>query len=173
MSSAQRWDADEAVTQLYAAHYTRLVRLAALLVRNSGEAEEIVQDAFVVMHGRWRRLREPEKALAYLRRSVVNGARSIQRRHQVADRHLAAQPPAHRQTEPSAEQGALAAEARSHVLSALDQLPQRQREVLVLRYYSDLSERDIAEALQISHGAVKSHASRGIATLRTTLEELP
>ena len=74
MAPAQRWDADEAVTQLYAAHYTGLVRLAALLVRNSGEAEEIVQDAFVAMHGRWRRLREPDKALGYLRRSVVNAS---------------------------------------------------------------------------------------------------
>jgi DNA-directed RNA polymerase specialized sigma24 family protein len=76
MVPAQGWDADEAVTQLYAAHYLRLVRLAALLVRHSGEAEEIVQDVFVSMHGKWRRLREPEKALAYLRRSIVNAARS-------------------------------------------------------------------------------------------------
>jgi RNA polymerase sigma factor (sigma-70 family) len=66
----------------------------------------------------------------------------------------------------------LAAATRAHVMAALEQLPQRQREVLVLRYYSDLSERDIADALDISPGAVKSHASRGIAALRTTLEEL-
>ena len=77
----ERWDADEAVTQLYAAHYTGLVRLAALLVRHSGEAEEIVQDAFVAMHGKWRGLREPERALGYLRRIVVNRARSAQRHH--------------------------------------------------------------------------------------------
>jgi len=172
MVPAQRWDADEAVTQLYAAHYTGLVRLAALLVRNSGEAEEIVQDAFVSMHSRWRRLREPDKALGYLRRSVVNAARSSQRHHKVADRHLAAHTAADSHTMASAEHGALAAETRARVMAALERLPQRQREVLVLRYYSDLTEHDIASALDISRGAVKSHASRGIRALRNHLEEL-
>ena len=85
---AQRWDADDAVTQLYAVHYASLVSLASLLVRHSGEAEEIVQDAFVAMHGRWRRLREPDRALGYLRRSIVNAARSAHRRHGVAERYL-------------------------------------------------------------------------------------
>jgi RNA polymerase sigma-70 factor (sigma-E family) len=168
---AQRWDADHAVTQLYAAHYTGLVRLAALLVRHSGEAEELVQDAFVSLHGRWGRLREPDKGLAYLRRSVVNAARSAQRHHSVAERH------AHRESEsvlreaPSAEHDALTVETRTVVLAALESLPQRQREVLVLRYYTDLSEQDIAETLGISRGAVKSHAFRGIAALRSTLED--
>jgi DNA-directed RNA polymerase specialized sigma24 family protein len=66
------WDADEAVSQLYGAHYTRLVRLATLLLRDQGAAEEIVQDCFVAMHGRWGRLRDPDKAAAYLRSAVVN-----------------------------------------------------------------------------------------------------
>ncbi len=167
MLAAKRWDADEAVTQLYAAHYTRLVRLASLLVRHSGEAEEVVQDAFVAMHDKWRRLRDPDKALAYLRRSVVNGARSSQRRHNVADRHLSRQAPA----VTSVEDHALGSEARAVVMAALDSLPTRQREVLVLRYYSDLTEADIAETLGISRGAVKSHASRGLSSMRTTLEE--
>jgi RNA polymerase sigma-70 factor (sigma-E family) len=165
--AATRWDADEAVTQLYAAHYSRLVRLAHLLVRHSGEAEEVVQDAFVAMHSKWRRLRDPDKALAYLRRSVVNGARSSQRRHNVADKHLSRQLPA----VASVEDHALGTESRAVVMAALDTLPTRQREVLVLRYYSDLSEADIAETLGISRGAVKSHASRGLSSLRTTLEE--
>ena len=64
VAPSQRWDADDAVTQLYAAHYTSLVRLAALLVRHSGEAEEIVQDTFVAMHGKWRRLRSPRRRSA-------------------------------------------------------------------------------------------------------------
>jgi RNA polymerase sigma-70 factor (sigma-E family) len=173
MAPVESWDADEAVTQLYAAHYASLVRLAALLVRNSGEAEEIVQDAFVAMHGRWRRLRDPDRALGYLRTSVVNGARSSHRRHAVADRHAggtAAE--ARRALEPSAEQHALSAETRAEVMAALNRLPTRQREVLVLRYYVDLSENDIAETLGISRGAVKSHASRGVAALRTTFEEI-
>jgi RNA polymerase sigma-70 factor (sigma-E family) len=172
MVPAQGWDADEAVTHLYAAHYLRLVRLAALLVRHSGEAEEIVQDVFVSMHGKWRRLREPEKALAYLRRSIVNAARSSQRHHAVADRHLHREPDAARRAAPSAEHAVLAGETRAAVLAALDRLPQRQREVLVLRYYTDLSESDIAATLGISRGAVKSHASRGLSTLRSTLEDL-
>ncbi|MBA2445914.1 MAG: SigE family RNA polymerase sigma factor [Nocardioidaceae bacterium] len=169
--SVERWDADHAVTQMYAAHYTSLVRLAGLLVRHSGEAEEIVQDAFVAMHGRWRRLREPDKALAYLRRSVVNGARSSQRHHVVSDKHLHRQADDVRRHAPSAEQQTLAAETRHEVLAALHDLPQRQQEVLVLRYYSDLAEADIADALGISRGAVKSHASRGISALRATLED--
>jgi RNA polymerase sigma-70 factor (sigma-E family) len=164
---AAGWDADEAVTQLYAAHYVGLVRMAALLVRHSGEAEEIVQDSFVAMHDKWRRLREPDKALAYIRQSVVNRARSAQRHHAVADRHQP-QPPG---DAASAEQHAVAAETRATVMSALHALPTRQREVLVLRYYSDLSEAEIAAALGISRGAVKSHASRGMAALRQKLED--
>jgi RNA polymerase sigma-70 factor (sigma-E family) len=173
MAPTQHWDADEAVTQLYAVHYASLVRLASLLVRHSGEAEEIVQDAFVAMHGKWRRLREPDKALGYLRRTVVNRARSSQRHHSVVDRHLHAHIPEARRNEPSAEHYALNTETRASVMAALHRLPTRQREVLVLRYYSDLSESDIAETLGISRGAVKSHASRGIRMLRTSLEDTP
>jgi RNA polymerase sigma-70 factor (sigma-E family) len=173
MAPVERWDADDAVTQLYAAHYASLVRLAALLVRHSGEAEEIVQDAFVAMHAKWRRLRDPDKALGYLRQTVVNRARSSQRRHAVADRHSkATAAPAGAHVAPSAEQRALSAETRATVMAALDRLPTRQREVLVLRYYIDLSENDIADTLGISRGAVKSHASRGVAALRTTLEDM-
>jgi len=160
------WAADEAVTQLYAAHYRSLVRLGALLLRDTAVAEEVVQDAFVAMHGAWRRLQDPDRALAYLRQSVVNGARSALRRREVATR-LAPRPAPH---EASAEHGALVALEHAEVLAALRTLPDRQREVLVLRYYVDLSEADIAEALGISRGAVKSHASRGMAALRTALE---
>jgi RNA polymerase sigma factor (sigma-70 family) len=71
----------------------------------------------------------------------------------------------------SAEQGALLALEHRSVLDALRRLPERQREVLVLRYYGDLTEAEIADALKISRGAVKSHASRGMAALRTTLED--
>jgi RNA polymerase sigma-70 factor (sigma-E family) len=153
-ANSATWDADDAVTQLYAAHYRSLVRLAALLLRDIGAAEEVTQDAFVAMHGAWRRLRDrddPDKALAYLRRSVVNGARSALRHRKVVERHAPRPAPA-------------------EVMAALRRLPERQREVLVLRYYLDLSEAGIADALGISRGAVKSHASRGIATLRTSLE---
>jgi RNA polymerase sigma-70 factor (sigma-E family) len=161
------WGADDAVTHLYAAHYRSLVRLGALLLRDTAAAEEVVQDAFVAMHGAWRRLDDPDRALAYLRRSVVNGARSALRRREVADRHRPMPTP----DAASAEHGALVALEHQEVLRALRSLPIRQREVLVLRYYVDLAEADIADALGISRGAVKSHASRGMAALRTALEE--
>ena len=158
------WDADEAVSQLYGAHYTRLVRLAWLLLHDQGAAEEVVQDCFVAMHGRWGRLRNPDKAEAYLRSAVVNRWRSLLRRRAVAARHGSA--PAG--VEPSAESTVLERERRAAVLTALDSLSERQREVLVLRYYLDLSEADIADTLRISRGAVKSHSSRGLAALRMT-----
>ena len=173
MAPAQRWDADDAVTVLYVAHYASLVRLAALLVRHSGEAEEIVQDAFVAMHGRWGRLREPDKAVGYLRRSVVNAARSAHRHHDVRDRHLLGERSTRdvQRSAASAEQGALAGESRAEMMRALDALPQRQREVLVLRYFADMTEAQVAETLGISLGSVKAYGSRGIAALRIAMEE--
>jgi RNA polymerase sigma-70 factor (sigma-E family) len=165
--SGQAWDADEAVTQLYAAQYRALVRLATLLLRDVGAAEEVVQDSFVAMHGSWRRLRDHDRALAYLRQAVVNRSRSALRHRTVVQRHAPAPMPDHE----SAEHGALEALEREEVIRALHQLPRRQREVLVLRYYVDLSEAQIAEAIGISRGAVKSHASRGMATLRLNLEQ--
>ncbi|MEJ7742154.1 MAG: sigma-70 family RNA polymerase sigma factor [Nocardioidaceae bacterium] len=102
---------------------------------------------------------------------MVNGARSTQRHHVVCDKHVHRESDDVRRHAPSAEQQTLSAETRQEVLAALHVLPRRQREVLVLRYYSDLAEADIADALGISRGAVKSHASRGISALRMTLED--
>ncbi len=157
--------ADEALERLYAAHYRGLLRLAVLLVRDRETAEEVVQDAFVAMHGRWGRLRDPERALAYLRQTVLNRARSALRRRGVERRHL----PRQVAPQPGADATVLAAERRAQVLDALRALPRRQREVLALRYYVDLDEAAIARTLGISRGAVKSHASRGAATLRAHL----
>ena len=161
------WDADQALDQLYAAHWRALVRLAVLLVRDVSLAEEIVQDSFVAVHGRWRRLRDPDRALAYLRQTVVNRSRSALRHRGVVERHAERQaPPA---PVPGVDDDLMVADRRAAVLEALRGLPTRQREVLVLRYYSDLSEAEIADALGISRGAVKSHASRGAAALRASL----
>jgi RNA polymerase sigma-70 factor (sigma-E family) len=168
-----KWDADEAVEQLYATHFRQLVRLSVLLVRDKETAEEVVQDAFVAMHGKWATLREPEKGLAYLRQAVVNRSRSVLRRRGVESRYAAAQPGAGLRVVPGAEEGVVANERRAKVLDALRQLPGRQREVMALRYYLDLDEADIAATLGISRGAVKSHASRGAASLRALLEERP
>ena len=160
------WDADRAVTVLYAAHYRSLVRLAALLLRDVSTAEEVVQDSFVAMHDGWRRLRDNDKALSYLRQSVVNRARSVLRHRVVVDKNAPKPPP----DMPSAEQGAITLFERSAVVTALRTLPARQREALVLRFYGDLSEAQIAAAMGISKGAVKSHTARAMTALRSVLE---
>lgn len=165
------WDADDAVEQLYASHFKQLVRLSVLLVRDQQTAEEVVQDAFVAMHGKWRTLRDPDKGLAYLRQAVVNRSRSVLRRRGVENRYVAAQAGSPLRVVPGVDADAVASEQRTRVLDALRQLPQRQREVIALRYYLDLDEADIATTLGISRGAVKSHASRGAASLRTLLED--
>ena len=164
---AVAWDADQAVTALYSAHYRSLVRLATLLVRDVATAEEVVQDAFVAMHGAWRRLREPEKALSYLRQSVVNRSRSVLRHRAVVEKYA----PKGLPDAPSAENGAITELERSAVVKALGALPNRLREALVLRYYGDLSEAEIAQTMGISRGAVKSHTARGMAALRSVLEQ--
>jgi RNA polymerase sigma-70 factor (sigma-E family) len=161
-------DADTALDQLYAAHWRGLVRLAVLLLRDQGAAEEVVQDAFVAMHGRWRSLRDPDKALAYLRQAVVNRSRSALRHRGVVERYVAKQGPVLSLAEP-ADTPALVHERRNAVLDALRALPTRQREVLVLRHYLELSEEEIAETLGISRGSVKVHASRGSTALRQLL----
>jgi RNA polymerase sigma-70 factor (sigma-E family) len=160
------WDAEQAVTAMYSTHYRSLVRLAALLVRDVATAEEVVQDSFVAMHTAWRRIRDNDKALSYLRQSVVNRSRSVLRHRVVVDRNAPKPAP----DMPSAEQGALTLLERTAVVTALRSLPPRQREALVLRYYGDLSEAQIASAMGISRGAVKSHTARAIASLRAGLE---
>ncbi|MCP2338791.1 RNA polymerase sigma-70 factor (sigma-E family) [Actinomadura rupiterrae] len=164
---AVAWDADQAVTALYSANYRSLVRLAAMLVRDAGTAEEVVQDAFVAMHGGWRRLRDPDKALSYLRQAVVNRSRSVLRHRAVVEKYA----PKGLPDAPSAEAGAIGELERSAVVDALHRLPARQREALVLRYYADLSEAEIAATMGISKGAVKSHTARGMAALRNVLEQ--
>ncbi|HEY2949422.1 MAG TPA: SigE family RNA polymerase sigma factor [Micromonosporaceae bacterium] len=167
-SPAEVWTADEAVTHLFGAHYRSLVRLATLLLAEQGAAEEIVQDAYVGLHARWRRLRDTDKALAYLRVAVVNRSRSALRHRRVVLAHLAAARPM--PDAPSAEAGALDALQQAAIVAAVRALPARQREAIVLRYYADLSEAEIAEAMGISRGSVKSHAARGIAALREAVE---
>ena len=151
----------------YREHYRSLVRLASLLLDDVGACEEVVQDAFVQVWQRGPALRTPDRLPAYLRSAVLNGARSQLRRRIVRRRHLAAVPdPA-----PAAETTALAGDPDQAVLRALRALPERQREVLALRYYLDLSEAEIAATLGISAGSVKTHAHRGLATLAEQLED--
>ena len=167
LTGGMEWRADLAVMELYAQHYRALVRLAAMLVRDMPTAEEVVQDAFVAMHDGWHRLKDTEKALAYLRQAVVNKSRSVLRHRMVVEKNLQDAPP----DMPSAEHGAFVLLERSAVIAALRELPGRQREAIVLRYYADLSEAEIAAAMRISRGAVKSHTARGMAALRVALEQ--
>ena len=160
-------DAGRAATELYSLHYRALVRLAALLVRDVPTAEEVVQDAFAAMRDGWDRLENADKALAYLHQAVVNRARSVLRHRAVVGKNPPEAPP----DMPSAEHGALASLERSAIVAVLRQLPARQREAIVLRYYADLSEAEIAATMGISRGAVKSHAARGMAALRAALEQ--
>jgi RNA polymerase sigma-70 factor (sigma-E family) len=159
-------DAVRGTAALYAAHYQSLVGLAVLLLRDVATAEEVVQDSFVAMHANWRRLRDSGKALSYLRQCVVNKSRSVVRHRIVVDRHALQLLP----DMPSAEQGAMALLERSAVIAALHELSDRQREAVVLRYYAEFSEAQIASAMGISRGAVKSHTARAISALRDVLE---
>lgn len=162
--------ADPWLVDLYRSHYRDLVRLAALLVDDRGLAEEVVQDAFVSVARRRGRtpLDDAGSAPAYLRSAVLNGARSELRRRAVRRRHLrSVTPPA---SAPGADQQALADAETRRVLVALRQLATRQREVLVLRYYAELSEAEIADALGVSAGSVKTHAHRGLSSLSRLLE---
>jgi RNA polymerase sigma-70 factor (sigma-E family) len=164
--SGAAWTAEAYFTELYTLHYRRLVRAAWMLVRDVPTAEEVVQDAFVSMNDAWRRLRDAENALAYMRQVVVNRSRSVLRHQMVVEKHLEDAP----RDMPSAEHGALISLQRDAVVAALQGLTARQREAIVLRYYADLSEAEIAAAMGISRGAVKSHTARGMAALRAALE---
>jgi RNA polymerase sigma-70 factor (sigma-E family) len=161
---------EAAMAALFDAHHTQLIRLA-LLLGAEHDADDLVSEAFCELHRRWRRLRSPEAAPAYLRSIVCNLARMRIRHLQVRRRH------AHEEadglgerTMESAESAALLHEDQRQVIVALQSLPDRQREALVLRYWLDLKETDIAESMGISVGAVKSHIFRGMSALSTRIE---
>ncbi|MFR9787448.1 RNA polymerase sigma factor [Streptomyces sp. MB22_4] len=153
--------------ELYHHRRLPLVRLAVLLVDDLPTAEDVVQDAFTALfrrHGhRLASLDDPE---AYLRTSVVNAARSVLRRRRTARAHTP-DPEGHA---PAPEEDVLLHEEHREVLAALRTLTRRQREVLVLRYWSHLTEAEIAATLGLSRGAVKSTASRALDALGRRLE---
>ena len=161
-----QWDADHALTAMYGDHYRCLVRLAWLLVQDVTTAEDVVLDSFVAMHTAWRRLRDSDRALAYLRQSVVNRSRSVWRHPAMVGRN-ASQPGS---GIPSAELRALPPLEHAAVVRALRSLPARQREALALKYYGNLSEAQVASAMGVSQGAVKRHVARAIAALRVVVE---
>lgn len=161
-------DADTALRHLYGEHWSPMVRTAWLLTGDQSAAEDLVADSLLAVHQAWDRLRSTQAAGAYLRRVVVNRSRSAVRHRIVVDRFARTDRPA--STSPSAEQSVLARESRERLLAALEMLPPRQREVVVLRYFADLSEAQIAETLQIAPGSVKAHAHRALSALRARTE---
>ena len=162
-----REDGPATIADLYAAHRLALVRIAVLLVDDLETAQDVVQEAFAGLHSRSRRLLpQPDRALAYLRASVVNGSRSALRRRRTARGYV----PPHEPPGDSPEALAVLAEEHREVLDAVRGLAPRQREVLVLRYWSGLDEAAIAETLGISRGAVKSTASRALDVVEKALE---
>jgi RNA polymerase sigma-70 factor (sigma-E family) len=154
---------------LHRDHYRSLVKLASLLIRDVATCEELVQEAFVQVAARPAAVRDPERAPAYLRSAVLNGARSkLRRRDPVPRLRLVSS------TSASPEQPDAAAtrhDQEDAVLAALRSLPDRQRDVLVLRYWMDLPEPEIAATLGIGPGTVKTHAKRGLAALAARLED--
>lgn len=158
-------DADGAVTALYHVHYRPLVRIAALLVQDIDVAEELVQDSFVAMHSAWRRLADSDRALAYLYQAVVALSRCVLCHRAVTGKI---------QTElangiPAADPVAVTELKHSAIVAALRTLAPRQREVLVLQYYSNLTEAQTASAMRISKRAVKSHTAQAMSSLHAEL----
>ncbi|MER6094348.1 SigE family RNA polymerase sigma factor [Streptomyces sp. NPDC001728] len=153
------------LTETYRAHYRSLLGLAALLLDDTASCEDVVQEAFIRVHSARKRVREPEKTLAYLRQTVVNLSRSALRRRILGLKLLSKPMP----DMASAEEGAYDQLEREDLIKAMRGLQRRQREVLALRYFSDMTEVQVAEALGISLGSVKAYGSRGIAALRVAM----
>ncbi|WP_308250077.1 SigE family RNA polymerase sigma factor [Sphaerisporangium fuscum] len=153
------------LAEIFAAHYPAMVRLAGLL--GADDPEDIAQEAFARLHLRKARLRDDAAAVPYLRSIVCNLTRNrLRHLRLVRLRRPEPPPPA-----TSGEHAYLVSERHRDLLTAVDRLPRRQREAVVLRYWLDLSEREIADAMGVSPGSVKSHTSRAIAALGRALEE--
>ncbi|GAA1629069.1 SigE family RNA polymerase sigma factor [Actinoplanes couchii] len=157
-----------AINELYHSRRLSLVRLAVLMVDDLHTAEDVVQDVFAALYRRHgpdlRGVADPH---AYLITGVTNAARSALRRRRTARAYVAPEPG----TIPAAEDEALLGESDREMLRALRGLTARQRQVLVLRYWSDLSEEEIADTLRVSRGTVKSTAHRALAILRDRMGE--
>lgn len=154
------------IDDLYRSHRMGMVRLAILLVDDLASAEDVVQEAFTGLYKNWSGLRDRAAAIGYLRTAVVNGSRSMLRRRRTARAYV----PPDAGTARSAESLAMLSAEHRAVVVALADLPPRQREVLVLRYYGGLSEAEIADATGLSKGTVKSTASRAIGKLTAVMQ---
>lgn len=154
---------------LFTAQWHPMVRLAVLLVDDVSSAEDVVQEAFLGLHRNVSKVRDATAAVAYLRTAVVNGARSMLRKRQTVRRYLSTLDAADGIAD-AADRPVIVAAENAQLLRAVQRLPRRQREVLVLRYWSHLSEAEIARTLEVSIGTVKSSASRGLDALEAMLK---
>ncbi len=152
--------------ELYQQQWWPMLRLATGLVDQSAAAEDVVQDAFAALYRKWDSIRDPHAAVGYLRTSVVNGSRNVLRRRMVARRYLHA---VGEDTVEAADHTSVLTAEHQLVRAAFAQLPDRQREVLTLRYLAELTDAEIAEATGLSAGGVRSASSRGLAALRSIL----
>ena len=161
-------DRDAAVCALFEAHYRHLLAIARRLLDNPADAEDVVMDSYVGLYRRWRSVRRTDDAYFYLRASVVNGSRTRLRRLRLAAARLFTQfePPA-----AAADQTVMLHLERDAVSQVLSGLAGRQRQVLVLRYYDQLSEAEIAATLGCTVGSVKTHASRGLQAVAEQLRD--
>ena len=144
------------------------MRLARLFTDDRNAAEDLVQEAFIRLHRSSDRIRDPNKAAPYLRSILLNLARDHNRRGLMSLRHSEALTPAASPEAP--EDRVILNDDQAGLIAALEDLPTRQRECLVLRFYFDLTEREIAATLDISPNSVKTHCRRGMGSLRTALE---
>lgn len=158
------------VTALYQAHALGLVKLATIMLGDQAHAEDIVHDAFLGLYRKWPSLNDQDRALGYLRASVLNGCRTAHRGRARRDRALLSSVPAAEGTA-SAEESALIGEANREVMAALRALPARQREAVVLRHCLGLPEDEVAQAMNVARGTVKSASHRGLAALAKILKE--
>lgn len=158
---------DDLVASLHNEHAITLVRAAKLLLRDQQSAEDVVQDAFLSLYRALPRLADHDEILPYLRAAVINRARSVLRSRRRAFRR----PVQHEPPEWSAEAAAMVREDQRAVMVAVARLPRRAREILILRYFLELPDTEIATALGVSRGTVSSTASRALAALGRDLKE--
>lgn len=158
-------DPADQVTALYQAHALGLLRLAVIMLGERQAAEDVIQDAFLGLFRRWDSLQDSERALAYVRSSVFNGCRSVLRKRARNRQFVLIDPDVE-----SAEARVVLGEEYREVLAALRRLPDRQREAVALRYCLDLSVDDVARAMGVAEGTVKSATSRGIAAISRMLK---
>jgi RNA polymerase sigma-70 factor (sigma-E family) len=157
-------DVDALVVELFQAEASSLVRLTRLFVDDRNAAEDLVQEAFIRLARSAHRIEDPQKAPAYLRSIVLNLARDHNRRGLVSLRHHMP-----RDDQAAVDDEITLREDQQRVIDALRELPHRQRDCIVLRYYDELGIDDIAATLAISRNSVKTHLSRGLAALERLL----